>query len=253
MVQKGDSPQHICTGNLDHLYLLEQDAEFRHTYDTAALVLADGMPIVWLSRLQHLASREQLQERVTGSDLFWELARASQTTGLRLFYLGGKPGAADGAMQEVKRRFPGAQIVGTYCPPFDTFGTEEEQGRIRQMIRAAEPDVLLVGLGAPKQEKWIVANKSRLGVPVSIGVGGTFEMASGQVKRAPRAFQRVGMEWAYRLVQDPRRLYRRYLCNDLPFLLRIVTRGLKPKPTIISAPVSPVKSVPKPTPKNLTL
>jgi N-acetylglucosaminyldiphosphoundecaprenol N-acetyl-beta-D-mannosaminyltransferase len=225
MVQKGSSPQHICTGNLDHLYLLQGDAEFRNAYDTASLVLADGMPVVWLSRLQHKESQAQLRERVAGSDLFWELARVSQATGLRLFFLGGKLGAADSARQEVLRRFPGAQIVGHYCPPFETFETEAEQERIHELIRAADPDVLLVGLGAPKQEKWIVANKARLGVPVSIGVGGTFEMASGQVKRAPRWLQRVGLEWAYRLVQDPRRLYRRYLCNDLPFLFRLMAQA----------------------------
>ncbi|GAB4461142.1 MAG: WecB/TagA/CpsF family glycosyltransferase [Armatimonadaceae bacterium] len=226
MVQKGTSPHHICTGNIDHLYLLQSDAEFRDAYETASLILADGMPILWLSRLLPDRS-EHLKERVAGSDLFWELARASQSTSLRLFFLGGAPGSATAAARAVEERYPGAQVVGTYCPPFETFATDEEQAKIREMIRAAEPDVLLVGLGAPKQEKWIAQNKAHLGVPVSIGVGGTFEMAGGVVKRAPEGLQKIGLEWAFRLVQDPARLYRRYICNDLPYLCRAAVRTIK--------------------------
>jgi N-acetylglucosaminyldiphosphoundecaprenol N-acetyl-beta-D-mannosaminyltransferase len=222
MVQKGKQPHHICTGNLDHLYLLQHDKDFRKAYQTASLVLADGMPIVWLSKLNK--AQQPLKERVAGSDLFWELARASQATQLRLFFLGGSPGSAQAAADKVKERYPGAQIVGVYCPPFDTFSTEAEQAHIRELIRSAEPDVLLVGLGAPKQEKWMCANKVALGVPVSIGVGGTFEMAAGLVKRAPKALQGCGLEWAYRLTQEPSRLYRRYLCHDLPLLFWIVFR-----------------------------
>ena len=222
MVQKGDSARHIVTGNLDHLFMLQRDAAFREIYRTAALALPDGAPIVWLSHLKDrgLKNEEQqpLRERVAGSDLFWELAKVSQKTGLRLFFLGGVPGAADAAAEIIRSRYPKAQICGTYCPPFETFETDAEQAKIRDIIHEAAPDVLLVGLGAPKQEKWIAANKHHLGVPVSIGVGGSFEMAAGIVQRAPLSVQKYGMEWAYRLVQDPARLWRRYLRDDLPFL-----------------------------------
>jgi N-acetylglucosaminyldiphosphoundecaprenol N-acetyl-beta-D-mannosaminyltransferase len=243
MVQKGDSAQHIVTGNLDHLFMLQRDASFRKIYETSALALPDGAPIVWLSRLKDRTvtqKEEPLQERVAGSDLFWELARASHQTGLRLFFLGGLPGAADSAAEIVRSRYPKAQICGTYCPPFETFNTDEEQANIGEIIRGAAPDVLLVGLGAPKQEKWIMANKDRLGVPVSIGVGGTFEMAAGIVQRAPLRVQKLGMEWAYRLVQDPSRLWRRYLRDDLPFLAKTASRIILGRPH--PAPQAPVVS-----------
>jgi N-acetylglucosaminyldiphosphoundecaprenol N-acetyl-beta-D-mannosaminyltransferase len=223
MAQKTDRPRTVCTGNLDHLVMLEKDAEFRAIYAEADLVLADGAPVVWLSRLPGC---RPLQERVTGSDLFWELARASASTGIRLFFLGGQSGAADSAAEAVRRRHPSAQVCGTDCPDFATFHTPEEQARIRAVIHAAQPDILLVGLGAPKQEKWIRANKDLIGVPVSIGVGGTFEMAGGVVRRAPLWVQRFGCEWAYRLCQEPKRLWRRYLVNDLPFLARLLVQSV---------------------------
>ena len=227
MVQKGSCPQHICTGNLEHLYQLLKDIEFRRSYETAALVLPDGMPIVWMSGISRRSGQSPLRERVAGSDLFWELVRTSQTHGLRLFFLGGAPGSAEKAREVAQERFPGCHISGVYCPPHDTFNTPEEQIHIEQMVREAAPDILLVGLGAPKQEKWILASKARLGVPVSIGVGGTFEMAAGIVRRAPSWMQRSGMEWAFRLAQDPSRLWRRYLCNDLPFLMRVLTQSVR--------------------------
>lgn len=227
IVQKGNSAQHICTGNLDHLFQLQSDAEFRRAYESAALVLPDGMPIVWMSHLSRQKEQKPLRERVAGSDLFWELVQASEVYGLRLFFLGGAPGSAEKARAVAQERFPGCHICGVYCPPQETFNTAQEQAHIESLVREAAPDVLLVGLGAPKQEKWIHANKARLGVPVSVGVGGTFEMAAGVVRRAPRWMQSSGTEWMYRLVQDPSRLWRRYLCNDLPFLMRLLARSLR--------------------------
>ena len=224
MAQKTDTPRHVCTGNLDHLVTLSRDAEFRAIYAEAALTLADGAPVVWLSRLGPASLGAPLRERVTGSDLFWELGRASAATGVRLFFLGGAPCAADLAAEAVRRRHPGAQICGTYCPPKEQFDTESEQANILEAIRAAQPDILLVGFGAPKQEKWIAANKYRLGVPVAIGVGGSFEMAGGVVRRAPEWMQTVGLEWSYRLCQEPKRLAHRYLVRDLPFLVGLMAQ-----------------------------
>jgi len=226
MAQKTEKPRYVCTGNLDHLVTLERDPEFRAIYRDADLTLADGKPVVLLSHLAAAPGRPALKQRVTGSDLFWELARASEATGLRLFFLGGAPCAADLARDAVLLRYPGAQICGTYCPPFETFATAEEQGRIRETVRAAQPNILLVGFGAPKQEKWIAANKDLLSVPVSIGVGGSFEMAGGVVKRAPAWMQDCGLEWAYRFLQEPTRLWHRYFVRDLPFLIKIVGRTL---------------------------
>lgn len=228
MIQKSDRPCVVCTGNLDHLVMLQKDAQFRTIYDQAELVLADGMPVVWLSRLAHARNRRTpaLRERVAGSDLFWELGRASALMGIRLYFLGGAPGAAEKAREVLEERYPGVEVCGTYCPPFERFDDPEEQQHIRTLIREAQPDVLLVGFGAPKQEKWIAANRQALGVPVSIGVGGSFDMAAGVFKRAPKRMQRLGLEWLYRMFQDPGRLCRRYLGRDLPYLLVLLGRTL---------------------------
>jgi N-acetylglucosaminyldiphosphoundecaprenol N-acetyl-beta-D-mannosaminyltransferase len=222
MARRHDRPRFVCTGNLDHLVILDRDEAFRSAYADADLVVADGAPIVWLSKLSGGAA---LPERVAGSDLFWQLAKASSETGIRLFFLGGAPGAAAKAAEVAEKCYPGAAIVGTYCPPFETFESEEEQQRIREIVRSARPDVLLVALGAPKQEKWIAANKDLLGVPVSIGVGGSFEMASGMLRRAPKWVQRVGLEWFYRFAQQPKRLFQRYFVDDLPYLLGATFRS----------------------------
>ena len=227
LIQKGTTPHHVVTGNLDHLYRLETDEEFQQVYRSASLVLPDGMPVVWLSRLFRLAGEQGLPERVAGSDLLIELARHSSISGIRLFLLGGEPGAADGTRAVLENRFPGCVICGTYCPPRHLFHTAEEQDQIRKIVRAANPDILLVAFGAPKQEKWILRNKALLGVPVLMGVGGSFEMASGMVARAPKLIQMLGMEWAFRMLQDPGRLWRRYIGNNLPFLFRLLVRTAK--------------------------
>ena len=219
MARQTDRPRYVCTANLDHLALCEQDNVFREIYRRADMVLADGMPVVWLSQSHVMGS---LHARVAGSDLFWEIGKASAKTGLKLFFMGGAPGSAELAANAIRTLYPSTLIVGTYCPAFAGFDTPEEQDRIRAAIRAAAPDVLLVGLGAPKQEKWIAGNKDRVGVPVSIGVGGSFEMAAGTVRRAPLWMRKSGMEWSYRLVQEPRRLWNRYVQRDIPYLVSLV-------------------------------
>ncbi len=215
-----DRPRFVCTGNLDHLAIAAADPEFKAAYDAADLVVADGAPVVWLSKL----GGTPLKERVAGSDLFWTLGEASAQHGVTLFFLGGAPGAADAAKAELEKRYPGTKIIGTYCPPFETFGTQEEQDKIRDVVQASKPDILLVAFGAPKQEKWIAKNLERLDVPIAIGVGGSFEMASGMLKRAPVWMQRSGLEWAYRFAQQPRRLFDRYIVRDIPHLAKAAAR-----------------------------
>lgn len=227
MAKRHDRPRYVCTGNLDHLVIAERDPEFKAAYENADFVVADGKPVVWLSRLAKRPTESILPERVAGSDLFWHLAKASHETKLRLFLLGGVEGSADAAVAEIKKRYPKARIAGTYCPPFKTFGTEEEQANIRRAVRAARPDILLVAFGAPKQEKWIAANKDRLRVPVSIGVGGSFEMAAGFLERAPLWVQNIGMEWFYRFAQQPKRLFQRYFVDDLPYLAGATVRAVE--------------------------
>ena len=227
MAKRRDRARYVCTGNLDHLVIADHDPEFRAAYKNADLVVADGAPVVWLSKLAARATEGVLPERVAGSDLFWEVAKASAQTKLRIFLLGGVEGAAEEAAAAILARHPKARIAGTYCPPFATFATDEEQAKIKAVVRAARPDILLVAFGAPKQEKWIVANKDALGVPVSIGVGGSFEMAAGILQRAPVWVQNVGMEWFYRFAQQPKRLFRRYFVDDLPYLAGATVRAVQ--------------------------
>ncbi len=247
MAQKTERPRYVCTGNLDHLVTLERDAEFREIYRNSDLTLADGKPVVLLSRVSaRLSGGEALRARVTGSDLFWELARASAATGLRLFFLGGAEGAADAAKAAVLRRYPSAVICGTYCPPKAVFGTDAEQARIRQRVQESDADILFVGFGAPKQEKWIAANKDLLSVPVSVGVGGSFEMASGMVQRAPAWAQEAGLEWMYRFLQEPTRLWERYFVRDLPFFARLVCRIImqrRPSAAVSTASLPGTKTI----------
>ena len=226
MAKRRDRPRYVCTGNLDHLVIAERDPEFRAAYRNADFVVADGKPVVWLSKLAARKVDPQLPERVAGSDLFWELARASAETKLRIFLLGGAPGAAEQAIIKLKERYPKVRIAGTYCPPFETFDTAAEQENIRRAISSARPDILLVAFGAPKQEKWIARTKDALGVPVSIGVGGSFEMAAGFVERAPGWVQNIGMEWFYRFAQQPKRLFQRYFVDDLPYLAGATVRAV---------------------------
>lgn len=235
MAQKSGAPRVVCTANLDHLATIRRDPEFREIYQKADFIIADGMPLVWLSRL----SGTRLKERVAGSDLFWELGRASDATGLRLFFLGGQPHAAEEAGDALAKRFPGVQVVGSYCPPVGTLEDPEEDKRICAAIRQAAPDILLVGFGSPKQEKWIVAHKDSLGVPVSIGVGAAFDMAAGRVRRAPLWVQQAGLEWVFRLIQEPRRLWRRYFGRDLPYLFFLIAQTLgerRARRTVVEQP-----------------
>ncbi len=207
-------PGYVVTPNVDHLVKLQDDAEFREVYARAALVLADGMPLLWASRLLGTP----LQAKVSGSDLFVSFAAVAARRGHRLFFMGGREGAAARAAEVLRARHPGLIVCGVDSPPVGFDRDLEASRRLVARIRAARPDVLFVGLGAPKQEKWIHRWHLEAQVPVSIGVGVSFEFVAGMVRRAPAWMQRSGLEWAWRLLMEPRRLWRRYLIEDTRFL-----------------------------------
>ena len=211
-IQK-DRPISIVTPNADHIVRLQKDKEFLDIYKRAALILADGMPLVWASRFLH----KPLVSRVTGSDLFIEICRIASKQEYRLFFLGGREGAAEKAAEVMKSKFGDVPIVGTYCPPYNFESDNNERQRIVDLVRASKADILFVGLGSPKQERWIDSNLQNLDVPVSIGVGVSFEFAAGMVKRAPVWMQSIGFEWFWRLVMEPKRLWKRYLIDDMRF------------------------------------
>jgi N-acetylglucosaminyldiphosphoundecaprenol N-acetyl-beta-D-mannosaminyltransferase len=215
MILSGGSHQ-VATANLDFWLNSLADHHLHRIIAGCSLVLADGMPLVWVSKLMGCP----LADRVTGVDLVPRLARLSAEKGYRIFLLGGKDDVADRAARLLEKQFPGTCIVDTYAPSQETMALLDHS-EILSRIHAARPDILLVALGNPKQEKWIWMHRKRLGVPVAMGVGGSFEILVGDVRRAPRWIQRLGMEWAMRFIQEPSRLGPRYFRDFTGFARRL--------------------------------
>jgi N-acetylglucosaminyldiphosphoundecaprenol N-acetyl-beta-D-mannosaminyltransferase len=203
----------VITPNLDHLRRCRQDLRYACTVRQAELRVADGMPLVWASRIKGTP----LPERVAGSDLIFSLSAALGRNDFSAYLLGGAPGTAEKAAARLTELYNGLRIVGTRCPPL---GFEQNQAELRAIahsIRLARPAVVFVALGSPKQENLI--RRLRRGMPHTwwVGVGVTFSFVCGDVRRAPRWMQRTGVEWLHRLIQEPKRLWKRYLVQGLPF------------------------------------
>jgi N-acetylglucosaminyldiphosphoundecaprenol N-acetyl-beta-D-mannosaminyltransferase len=198
-------PHYLVTANVDFLVQAQEDVELRRILFDAHLVLCDGTPLVWASRLLG----NPLLERVAGADLVPLLLRVSAEKGYRIFFLGATEESCTQAVQRLRKLHPKLIIADHYSPPFNKL-LEMDHDEIKRRILAAKPDLLFVSFGCPKQEKWIAMHYRSLGVPVSAGVGATIDFLAGTVKRAPVWMQRVGMEWTYRLAQEPRRLFKRY-------------------------------------------
>lgn len=205
-------PHYVVTPNVDFLVQARRDVELRHILINAHLVLCDGTPVLWASRWFNNA----LPERVAGADLVPRLIETATTRGWRIFFLGGAPDVASRAVRLLQAKHPTLNICGHYSPPFRSLLEMDHEG-IAERIRAAKPDLLFVSFGCPKAEKWIAMHYRSLGVPVAIGVGATIDFLAGQVKRAPVWAQRSGLEWAFRLAQEPRRLGGRYATDLLEF------------------------------------
>jgi len=217
----GDQPAYAVTANVDHVVRFARHPEIRHLYERAHLVVADGTPLVWASRLLG----RTLPERVAGSDLFPALCARAAEQNLSIFLLGGAPGTARRAAQMLQAQHPHLRVVGTCCPNYGFEKDPPEASRVVDAVGAARPDILFVGLGSPKQENWIVENIAACGAKLSIGVGISFSFVCGDVARAPRWMQRAGLEWLHRLCQEPTRLWKRYLLRDVVFLV-LVLKGL---------------------------
>jgi N-acetylglucosaminyldiphosphoundecaprenol N-acetyl-beta-D-mannosaminyltransferase len=211
----------LLTATLDYVRRFAQDPAARAVFRGADLIVADGMPILWAARLRG----RPLPDRVAGSDLVWLLAERAARDGRSLFLLGGNPGAAEAAARRFQERWPGLRIAGLASPRLGSPPAEAELAPLRAELQAARPDLVYVALGVPKQDELIAALRPHLPGAWWVGVGISLSFVAGEVRRAPPWMQRSGLEWAHRLAQEPRRLARRYLVEDLPFAFRLMAES----------------------------
>jgi N-acetylglucosaminyldiphosphoundecaprenol N-acetyl-beta-D-mannosaminyltransferase len=207
---------YVCATGVHGVMEAQRDPEFRKTLNRALLVVPDGMPTVWIGRMQGYSG----MKRVFGPDLMLELCRRSARTGMRHFLYGGNPGIADELAEALRRLFPEIKIVGTFTPPFRALAPSE-QLVFEKQLEVAQPDIVWVGLSTPKQERFMADNFERLACKVMIGVGAAFDLHTGHLKDAPQWVKDAGLQWAHRLCQEPRRLRKRYLVNNSAFLVAI--------------------------------
>jgi N-acetylglucosaminyldiphosphoundecaprenol N-acetyl-beta-D-mannosaminyltransferase len=212
----------VVAVNLDCLRIAQTDPAFRETINEADMAVADGMPLVWASRLAGFG----LPERVTGNELMAMCCRLSAATGAGIFLLGGRPGIAEKAARTIERRYPGARVAGVYSPPFRPLSPRDDEDIVERINRSGAR-ILLAGLGAPRQDNWIRAHRHELDIRVAFGVGCGIDLLAGLVPRAPRWMQRAGLEWLHRFRHEPARLWRRYFVDDTPMFARLVAESLR--------------------------
>ncbi len=222
---RGTDNAYAVTANVDHVVRVSRCPELKYLYTEADLTVADGMPLIWASRLL----RTPLPERVAGSDLFPALCERAAEEGLSVFMLGGTPGSAEKAGEILQRRHPKLRVAGYCCPDFGFEHDPAQSADVLDQVGRTRPDILFVGLGSPKQEKWIAENRAACGAKLSIGVGISFSFLAGDVARAPLWMQRVGLEWAHRLWQEPGRLWKRYIVEDSAFVGLVLRQVLRSK------------------------
>ena len=196
---------YVCLAPVHSLMDCQEDEALRGVFNASGMTTPDGMPLVWYLR----ARGHRHVERVYGPDLMLAMCARSQARGYRHYFYGGTQETLDALIAGLRARFPDLVVAGAYAPPFRPL-TPEEDEEVCGRLRKAEADIVWVGLGAPKQEYWMAAHAGRVGAPVLIGVGAAFDFLSGRKRQAPRWVQRGGLEWLFRLTQEPRRLWPRY-------------------------------------------
>ena len=214
-------PGSIVTPNTDHICRLHRSPEFLHAYEQAAFTLADGVPLMWASWLL----RKPLKQKLSGSDLVPILCEHAAKKGYSVYFLGGAPGTAEKSAVFMQRKFPGLRVAGIDCPKYGFEQIPEKEQAVVDRLRELKPDICFIALGSPKQEFFMQRHVETSGVPAVLGVGGAFDFVSGRIRRAPRWIQTIGFEWLWRLCQEPRRLWHRYLVEDM-LIFRIFWREL---------------------------
>jgi N-acetylglucosaminyldiphosphoundecaprenol N-acetyl-beta-D-mannosaminyltransferase len=212
---------YVCVTGVHGIMESQRDAQLKQIHNQAGLVTPDGMPLVWLSRLKGLS----WVERVYGPDLMLAVCQHSLVAKYRHYFYGGDQGIAEVLVSRLRQQFPGLQVAGSLSPPFRAL-TRDEDAQAVQRINGTEPDIVWVGLSTPKQEYWMHEHLGRLSAPVMVGVGAAFDFHAGLKKQAPRWMQRNGLEWFFRLMSEPRRLWRRYLVNNPAFLWLLLRDAL---------------------------
>jgi N-acetylglucosaminyldiphosphoundecaprenol N-acetyl-beta-D-mannosaminyltransferase len=207
---------YICVTGVHGVIEAQSDPDFRTILNSSFLTTPDGMPTVWVGRLQGFSR----MRRVYGPDYMMELCAISVAKGYKHFLYGGKPGVAEHLGGVLTTKFPGLQVVGTFTPPFRSLTPVEENGFIAQ-VKEASPDIIWVGLSTPKQEKFMATYLDRLEVKLMVGVGAAFDIHTGEIKDAPQWMKHAGLQWAHRLIQEPKRLWKRYLINNPKFVWRV--------------------------------
>lgn len=210
---------YVVTPNLDHIVIMEKDKEFHEIYNNADLVVTDGKPLIWISKLLGTP----IKEKISGSDLFPKMCGMCANRGYSIFILGAAEGVADKAAENLKASYSELNIVGTYSPPIGFENNEIELKKIALLIEQTRPDVLAVSLGSPKGEKFIYRHLKEYNIPLSISIGATIDFEAGNVKRAPKWMADHGFEWLYRITQDPKRLIKRYW-NDAVKIIPIIIK-----------------------------
>jgi N-acetylglucosaminyldiphosphoundecaprenol N-acetyl-beta-D-mannosaminyltransferase len=215
-IERKEGCRFIVVANTHVVMEAQQDASFKKMINSADLCVPDGMPLIWCGRLRG----HPLPRRVYGPELMMTFCRETAAKGYRHFFYGGDPAVSDQLVQSLRRSCPGIQIAGAYSPPFRPLSPEEDD-KVVARINQARPDVLWVGLGCPKQERWTYEHRERLTVPATVAVGQAFDLLSGRKKPAPAWMSESGLEWLFRLLQEPRRLWRRYLVYNTKFIYSI--------------------------------
>jgi N-acetylglucosaminyldiphosphoundecaprenol N-acetyl-beta-D-mannosaminyltransferase len=211
--------KYVCVTGVHGVMESQRDEELRRIHNASGMTTPDGMPMVWAG---HWAGASWMR-RVYGPDLMLAICERAREMGWRSFFYGGREGVPERLAERLAERFPGLAVVGTYSPPFRELTPEEDAALVEQ-INASHADLVWVGLSTPKQERWMAAHVRRLNAPVLLGVGAAFDIHAGTLAQAPVWMQSHGLEWLYRLVREPRRLWRRYLSNIPRFLLEIARR-----------------------------
>ena len=211
------SRTYVCVTGVHGVMESQRDSELTEIHNASGLTTPDGMPMVWCGRFAGARN----MTRVYGPDLMLEVCRRGASEGWKMFFYGAAPGVPEILADRLAARHPGLGVVGTFSPPYRDL-TAEEQREIAVQINDAAPDVVWVGLSTPKQERWMSQFRPLLDAPVLVGVGAAFDIHAGNLPQAPRWMQSSGLEWAYRLGREPRRLWRRYLSNNPRFVWSIL-------------------------------